>query len=312
MGKVYSLGSCACDACSAVRGRALAGKSGRCLRLVRTVRRSHRHVTGRAMVRFSVLMPCLNSAHYMPAALDTVLPQLGDDDELVVQDGGSTDGTLEVLRERRDDRIKLVSRPDGGQSAALAAALGRARGDVIGWLNAADTYAPEALACASRALAERPDAGVVIGSNTIFTDSRMIREHRPTEITRDKLLRYGCYVFSGAAFFRRHTLLDAGGFRTDLHYCMDYELFLRLAEANVRSVVVPEVLGGLRWHDASKSGSQSAGFLREAAGLRAEYGHDLSPTRRAVLTVRHRALVATTALRQSRAYSAARGIRHFR
>jgi len=193
---------------------------------------------------------------------------------VVVQDGGSRDGSIEALAStyRADPRIKIVSEPDSGQADALQRALTRAVNPHIGWLNADDIYYPGALDSVRRELRKQPDADVVYGSATIFADGdRIIRRVVPTEFTVQAFLHHGCHVFSGAMFMRTDLVRDVGGFNRELHYTMDFDLFFRVAARSERCIKVPETLGGLRWHDASKSGSGTFRFFKEAAGVRLRY-----------------------------------------
>ena len=219
----------------------------------------------------SILMPSFQSAPFVVAAARSAVEQFGPDDELVIQDGGSTDGTLDALRAAfgGDDRVSVVSEPDGGQSDALQRALGRARNPFIGWLNADDLYYPGALGAVRRALAADPRADVVYGTATVFSENgAVLRRTEPIGFTVAEFVEHGCGVFSGATFFRTDLVREVGGFDATLHYAMDFDLFLRVAERSPRAVRVPEALGGLRWHAASKSGTSSMPFFREALRIR--------------------------------------------
>jgi glycosyltransferase involved in cell wall biosynthesis len=222
----------------------------------------------------SILMPSFDPGPFLADALASVVPQLGAGDEVVIQDGGSRDGSIEALAEtyRDDPRIKIVSEPDSGQSDALQRALERAKNPFIGWLNADDIYYPGALDAVRDVLRARPDTDIVYGGATMFADGdRILRRVVPADFTVRAFLHHGCHAFSGATFMRTQLVRDAGGFNRDLHYTMDFDLFFRMAERNPRYVQLSETLGGLRWHDASKSGSGSYRFFREAMRVRLRY-----------------------------------------
>jgi glycosyltransferase involved in cell wall biosynthesis len=267
----------------------------------------------------SILMPAFNGGDYVLAAVASAVAQLAEGDELLVQDGGSRDGSVERLREiyRDDPRVKMVSEPDAGQSDALATALGRARNPVIGWLNADDVYYPGALDAVRAAWEKTPSADVVYGGSTLFGDAgggpdAVIRTLRPAGFTRMSFLRHGCHVFSGSTFLRAESVRAAGGFDVGLHYCMDYDLFLRLAAGNPVTVRVPEVIGGLRWHDASKSSSVGFRFIGEA--LRVQQRHTRGLGERLVgrlFIARYALTVASTPVRHSRWYSRLRPRKDF-
>ncbi len=258
--------------------------------------------------RFSVLVPSFNAMPYISATLDSVLAQLGDHDELVLQDGGSTDGTTEVLAAAadRDARVSLLSERDGGQSDALNRALARASNDFVVWLNADDLLVDGALEAMREALIAAPAARLAWGGHRyIRADGATIEDFQPTRFSHDLFMRRGCYVFSGSVAYAAETLRALGGFRTDLHYCMDLDLMLALEETvpAAEIVAVPRIVGALRWHDASKSGSVAMPFLRE--GWQVRGGHLRGVADRArrleaflVLGVAH----ATVGLRHTGAY----------
>jgi glycosyltransferase involved in cell wall biosynthesis len=261
----------------------------------------------------SVLMPSFNPGPFLADALASVVPQLGPDDEIVIQDGGSRDGSIEELAAayQDDPRVKIVSEPDTGQSDALQRALGRAQNPYIGWLNADDIYYPGALDAVRGVLRDRPDTDVVYGGATMFADGdRIIRRGVPLDFTVRAFLQHGCHTFSGATFMRTQLVRDAGGFNRDLHYAMDFDLFFRLAERDPRYVQLPDTLGGLRWHDASKSGSGSVRFFKEAMRVRLRYAHTRRERLRVYSQMGYRlAGLSLIPLRHSRAMSRLRRVK---
>ena len=115
------------------------------------------------MPRLSVITPALDQVRYIGETLDSVA-RLRFDHEHIVIDGGSTDGTVELLRQRDDPRLIWISEPDRGQTDAVNKGLRRARGDYIGWINADDTYVAEGVAQAIHHLEAHPDVGAVYGT----------------------------------------------------------------------------------------------------------------------------------------------------
>lgn len=267
-------------------------------------------------VAFSILMPCFNPDPYIDEAVESALSQMTDADELLIQDGGSTDGSIERLRERyaADARVKIVSARDEGQADALQKASERAANPYLGWLNADDVYYPGALDVARRTFAEHPDADVVYGSATVFDNSgRILRRGEPGEFTVRSFVRNGCHMFSGAAFFRASKVAEAGGWDKSLKYTMDFDLYFRLAEHGAVGVRVPEQLGGLRYHEASKTGSASRKFIPEAARIRLVRAETPGDRLRIYSQIGFRAaMLPLTPLRHSKAVSALRGTKKFR
>lgn len=194
----------------------------------------------------SVVMPCLNAAGTIERALDSIQRERSPEVEIVVADGGSTDGTVELLRRRAG--VDVVSEPDSGLSDAYNRGAGRARGRFLGWLNADDAYLPGALPAVLAALRAHREATWLTGRCVIVDgEGREIR----AGVTRYKdflLRRYSHrlhlthnFVSAPATFFRRTAFLDLGMMDTSLRYSMDYDLFLRLGRVS-RPIILSERL----------------------------------------------------------------------
>jgi len=226
----------------------------------------------------TVVTPCLNARDTIEATLESVRMQDYPHVEHVVVDGGSTDGTLDVLE--RAEGIRYVSEPDRGLSDAMNKGIGMAAGDVIGWLNADDVYLPGALRRVGDAFASQPDAVWATGRCRIIDDGgRQIR--RPVKAYKDFLLgRYSHSLYltqnfiSAPATFvtkRGHELV--GLYDERFKISMDYDLFLRLAQVS-DPIVIDADLSCFRM--AHESGSLSmSGFetqFREHAQNAREHG----------------------------------------
>jgi glycosyltransferase involved in cell wall biosynthesis len=181
------------------------------------------------MTLVSIVTPSLNQATYLRDAIESVRAQSHPEVEHVVVDGGSTDGTLEILAEYDD--LRWVSEPDRGQSHALNKGFALARGEILGWLNADDAYEPHAVAEGVRALAET-GAGLVYADVTRVDDDyvnpRRIRSRPSFDLWTE--LNLGCGIYSPAVFFTREALEAVGGVDEDLHLTMDYDLWLRIGK----------------------------------------------------------------------------------
>jgi glycosyltransferase involved in cell wall biosynthesis len=211
-------------------------------------------------LKVTVVTPSFNQAEFIERTIESVLSQRGDFElEHLVVDGGSTDGTLDVLR-RYEGRLRFVSEGDRGQSDAINKGFRMATGDVLAWLNSDDTYEPGALDAVVRTLAG--------GARWCFGECRIVDE-RDREIRR-LISRYKSWVSSRytvralvgrnfipqpATFFRRDLLLEAGPLDESLHYAMDYDLWLRFARL-APPAFVPRPLASFRWHGGSKTGGR--------------------------------------------------------
>ena len=182
----------------------------------------------------SIVTPCLNAAATIGRTLDSVASQSYPGVEHVVVDGGSTDGTLELLAQFPD--VKVISEPDDGLSDAVNKGIALASGELVGWLNADDWYLPGALAAVGEAADANPRAEWFTGGCPIVdVGGNEIRGG----VTAYKNFLLGHYSFPlylsqnfiscPATFIRASALETVGPLRLDYSYSMDYDLFLRLA-----------------------------------------------------------------------------------
>jgi len=202
-------------------------------------------------VLVSVVTPSFQQARFIERTLESVARQ-GGGVEHIVMDGGSTDGTVEIL-ERWRDRISFSSGRDGGQTAAINSGIARARGEVLAYLNSDDVYYDGAVAAAVEAFERNPSADVVYGDAVHIDDGDRILGAYPTEEWSMERLKLVCFLCQPAVFFRRRVIERFGPFDARLHYCMDYEYWLRLGMRGARFVHIPLRLAGSRVHDATKT-----------------------------------------------------------
>ncbi len=220
------------------------------------------HAARRVADSVSVVMPTLNQAAYLRIAIDSVLRQERDFElECIVMDGGSSDGTREIL-ESYGSAIKWVSREDEGQSDALNHGLRLSTGSVLGWLNSDDAYEPGALRRVMQVFRNEAPAQWVYGRVRIVDERgqeirRFVTAYknwRMRRFTLEKLLVEN-WISQMGVFWRRSAWEAVGDFRTDLHLAMDYDYWLRLGE-RWPARFIPEYLGSFRWYASSKSGSR--------------------------------------------------------
>lgn len=185
-------------------------------------------------------MPCLNAAGTVRRSVQSVLATEGV--ELVVQDGGSTDGTQTLVD--GVERVSLESAPDDGLSDAFNRGASRAAGDVLGWLNADDVYLPGALERVQAEFERDPALEWLTGS-CLIVDGRGEEIRRGVTRYKDALLRRYTlplhlthnFVSAPATFFRRAAFERVGGMDTTLRYSMDYDLYLRLGRTSAPRVL---------------------------------------------------------------------------
>jgi glycosyltransferase involved in cell wall biosynthesis len=216
-------------------------------------------------VSFSVVTPCLNAEATIAAALASVRDQGYAPLEHVVVDGGSSDGTMAIVR-AAGEHVRWMSEPDRGLSDAMNKGIAMARNEVVGWLNADDVYLPGALGHVADAFARRPEAEWVTGRCLIIdADGNAIR--RGITRYKDALLRRWSFplfltqnfVSAPATFVRRSALQAVGGFEERFRYSMDYDVWLKLGRRSA-PVVLDAPLACFRMAEGSLSMS---GFERQ-------------------------------------------------
>lgn len=225
---------------------------------------------------FSILVPSYNPGPYLRPALDSALEQMRPEDELIIQDAMSSDGSSEVYAElaERDRRVKVIAEKDGGQSDALNRCLGRAESPWCVWLNADDVIRPGALDAVRAAISGREAPDVVIGSHQIVrADGSVVDNYTGRRLDIDRIIARGCVAFSGSIVARTEFLRDVGGFDDSLNTVMDLELQLRMADAAPDQVVIPDVVGALRFHELSKTANLWRQFIAESHTARLSYAN---------------------------------------
>jgi glycosyltransferase involved in cell wall biosynthesis len=229
-------------------------------------------------VKISIVTPSFNQCTFLRRTMDSILSQQGDFDlEWVVVDGGSTDGTLDLLRSAADPRLRWTSGPDSGQSHAINKGLDSVSGDVVAWLNSDDLYTPGALASVADAFSAHPDAHWLVGRcDIIDAADRVIRpgvtrykNHLLSRYSYRSLLRQNC-ISQPAVFWRASFGKRIGGPDESLHYTMDYDLWLRMARA-AEPLILDRVLAQFRIHDQSKSGQVNRGQFDEQYRVASRY-----------------------------------------
>lgn len=222
--------------------------------------------------RISIVTPSFNQARYLEQTLRSVLDQDYPDLEYIVMDGGSTDGSVDLIRSCASRLAYWTSGRDRGQTDAINQGLARATGDILGWLNSDDVYLPGTLHRIARAFREARDADVVYGDYELITpDGRPFLRRR--EIPFDwYCLLYGVnFIGQPSSFFTRAAWQRFGPMDESLRYSMDYDFYLRIGHGGGRFQLVPECLSQYRYHPQSKTVGEQGAFESELDQVRARY-----------------------------------------
>jgi glycosyltransferase involved in cell wall biosynthesis len=237
-------------------------------------------------VKLSVITPSYNQAEFIETTIRSVLGQAWEPLEYLVMDGGSSDGTVEIL-ERYRDRLQFVSERDGGQAAALNEGFRRTTGEIIGWINSDDCYAPGAFEAAMSYFERHPDVDWLYGRCPIIDRAGDVHKGLITIYKEFWMRRYSYkrllienFLSQPAIFFRRR-LLDRVGMLDEAYHCaMDYHLWVRMG-----AVAEPGFI------DRELAYFRSYGINKMSAQYRRSFAEELDAAKR-VSDGRHPVLMA--------------------
>lgn len=233
--------------------------------------------------RVTVVTPSYNQGEYLEETLRSVLLQGYPDLEYIVVDGGSRDGSVDVIRRYEPWLTYWVSERDSGQSEAINKGLARCTGTILAWLNSDDRLQPGAMQAMVRALMAQPPVGVMYGDYAEIDErGELLGRHRaPAFDIRRQVVRQ--LIPQPAAFFRRAVWEQVGPLNPEFHYIMDRDLWTRAA-LYWPIVHVPVSMADMRIHSVSKTVAQTERFMLEAETFLARFfaREDLAPDIRAL------------------------------
>ena len=215
------------------------------------------------MTLVSIITPSFNQANYLEQTLRSVLEQDYARIEYIVIDGGSTDGSVEIIRKYKDRFAYWVSEKDNGQAEAINKGLVRAKGEIVAWLNSDDYYLPNTISEVVKAFEENPDILMVYGDVlAVDEQGQTINVLKYKQLSFEDLL---CFQIIGqpSVFFRRAALEKAGLLDASLHFLLDHHLWLRIAQQG-KILHVPQTWSAARYHAEAKNRAKAAEFGREA------------------------------------------------
>mgnify|MGYP003651601711 FL=1 len=237
----------------------------------------------------SIVMPSYNQAGYIEAALDSILEQDWGRLEIIVQDGGSTDGTQQLLKKirKRDSRLRWASQPDNGPADAINTALGQVRGTVVGWLNSDDCYTQGAIARAVNAFKQHPEWMLCYGEGQHIDAAGQLLERYPTlpnaAVNETNLLdmwvipdktsfQRGCFICQPTVFFKAVMPSLLGPLDASLGASFDFDYWLRAFNAfEGRIGFVPDIQAFSRLHDDTITHQQRSRVMLEGMSVLARH-----------------------------------------
>ncbi|MHC1783416.1 MAG: glycosyltransferase family 2 protein [Anaerolineaceae bacterium] len=234
----------------------------------------------------SIITPSHNQAQYLEATIQSVLDQDYPNLEYIIVDGGSTDGSQEIIKKYQNQLVWWISERDRGQADGINKGLARARGEFVAWLNSDDLYQPGAILEAVKALQQNPDVNLVFG-NVAAIDAE-------GQITN--LMRYGDWrledlmhfeIIGQAGVFMRRAALEVSG-TLDLSYqfLLDHHLWLRIGAGGCLRHI-DRTWAAARFHAAAKNVARAQGFGVEALRI-AHWMEEYPPLRKQYLAQKNK------------------------
>lgn len=237
--------------------------------------------------KLSIITPSLNQGAFLERTITSVLDQGYEDLEYLVADGGSDDGSVEIIRRYEERLAWWVSEADEGQTHAINKGLLRATGEVVAYINSDDYYLPGAFEAAIEALEESGARWVAGAARVVDEGDHLVHVWRPEPPAATEKLIKGRHwwmlspwgVPQPSVFWRRDLFEEFGHFRRDMDYAFDTEFFLRLAYGGVLPAMIDRELSARVLHAEAKSADRSP-FRREVRRYPRIFKGSLNPSER--------------------------------
>lgn len=211
----------------------------------------------------TIVTPSYNQARFLEQTMRSVLEQDYPNIEYMVVDGGSTDGSVDIIK-KYSNRLKWwVSEKDNGQAEAINKGFARANGEIIAWVNSDDYYMPGAVSSAVKALSDHPEAGFVYGKvQVVDKDEKILNQLSYGNWGLKDLLSF--HIIGQPAVFMRRDLLEKVGYLDQTYHCLlDHHLWIRLAEQSGMAYV-PSLWASAHYHEDCKNLAIASEFGKEA------------------------------------------------
>lgn len=222
--------------------------------------------------KISVITPSLNQSKYIERTILSIINQNYPNLELIVVDGGSTDGSEKIFNKYEKYMHRCIREPDKGQSQAINKGLRIASGDLIAFQNSDDVYLEGAFHKIAGAFCSHKNCGVFTGNILIIDrDDRVINCMKLIKPRLSAQVFNGSQLHNQATFWTRETMRSIGYMNEQLHFCMDYEYFLRFLRNKIRFYHLNENIGAFRIHPESKTINKHEIHLNELNKIRKEY-----------------------------------------
>ena len=200
----------------------------------------------------TIVTPSYNQARYLERTILSVLNQDYPNLEYIVIDGGSTDGSVDIIKKYEHKISYWISEPDRGQSHAINKGFQKATGEIFNWLNSDDILMPSATTIAVHYLTNNPERGMVYGDRLVIDEKDQVLACVELPSFSLFFYKFRPWLPQETAFFRRELWSMANGLDESLHYCMDGDLWHRFLQDST-FWHIPFFMGAWRQHATAKS-----------------------------------------------------------
>ena len=244
--------------------------------------------------KVSIVTPSYNQAEFLEESILSVLNQCYRNIEYIIIDGGSDDGSVDIIRQYEDRLAYWTSKPDRGQSHAINRGFAKASGQIFGWLNSDDYLLPGVLRIVAEAYRKAPNAGGWFGScERVAPDGTLISVRHPNRLDFDGLAhKEDSWIMQPACFFSADAWRTCGSLDTSLSYAMDFDLWLKIAK-RYKIEKIDTLLAAARIHQDAKTQVQRSMMFAEIWTVQIRHGFEkLAMQEMADLWQRHEQLLA--------------------
>jgi glycosyltransferase involved in cell wall biosynthesis len=226
--------------------------------------------------KISIVTPSFNQSHYLETTIQSIVNQNYPNLEYIIMDGGSTDGSVNIIKKYSNFITYWESNPDNGQADAIYRGFEKSTGEIIAWINSDDYYLDGAFTYVEEFFAQHPEIQWVVG-NGIFVDenNKKLLDCYCPPVDYDRLLHFGMTFIQPTMFIRRESFFTCGGFDPKLKFSFDYDLVLRLSTRSPPGKI-NSMLTAFRLHKTSKTNTISEINYLEDQYLRKKYGSGYS------------------------------------
>jgi glycosyltransferase involved in cell wall biosynthesis len=204
--------------------------------------------------RISIVTPSYNQGQFLGETIQSVLDQNYPNLDYLIIDGGSSDGSVDIIRRFESSLSFWVSEMDQGQAHAINKGFDKCSGEIISWLNSDDILLPGSLHRVAEYFKKEPGLPWLVGYPMVVDDHSNVIDRRIHYVSPSfNILLFTFYTLNQESVFLRKEALGEKRLRTDLYYCFDYELWLYMAKKFGRPKVHPGFLAAYRYHSAQKT-----------------------------------------------------------